>query len=225
MALIELPEWLLSPLFGAAEGDGEEGESEGSSNDGGDSEDDDEHGEGSGQGGEGSEEKSDGALSALRKERKARKDAERELRQLRADKQKREQEESDKKLAEEDAVKAAETKAQRAEERARVLAERLRDRTVDALIRDAARDLNFHDVQDALLRIDRSTISVEQDESDPTDVEVDEDTVKKAVKALADKHKHLVNVEGSGTRSGGSFRDRHKSGEGEDKGPASRFRI
>jgi hypothetical protein len=57
-----------------------------------------------------------------------------------------------------------------------------------------------------LTLVDRSKITVDQDKDAPEDVEVDETSVKKAVKALADTKKHLVKSgEGSGTRTGGRY--------------------
>lgn len=70
-----------------------------------------------------------------------------------------------------------------------------------------AEKLEFIDTDDALQGVDRTQIEVEQDPEDPTKVVIDEASLKKAVKALADKKKHLLKTRGTddGEPTGSSF--------------------
>lgn len=92
---------------------------------------------------------------------------------------------------------------------------------VDAAIEREARAQKFIDPEDAILQVDRSRLEVEQDEDDPSKVEIDGKSVKNAVKALAEKKKHLIGTgEGgdggsSGSRFGGGNKDKTKATEEE----------
>lgn len=137
----------------------------------------------------------DALKSALRKERIARKAAERENKRLKAAPVKKaaptkkvapkkgEAEEVEEVEDNSAAIAEAERKAQR-------MATRLREKAVDAVILRYAGD--FQDPGDVLKLVNRSEIEVDQDDDDPSEIEVDEESVEDAVKALAKKKKHLL---------------------------------
>lgn len=156
--------------------------------------------------GDGKDKNTDNLKSALQKERQARKKLERESR---ADK-KRLKEIDD--AAKSDADKAKDDAAE-ANSKAQRLAVRLRDTAVDNVVIKLAATLKFRDPDDALKLIDRDLIEVEQDEDDPAEVEVDEDSVKKALEKLAKKKTHLIVAEGQGEKSGSKFSGGRKSQE------------
>lgn len=85
-----------------------------------------------------------------------------------------------------------EERATESEAKATRLAGRLRTNAVDLEITKAAQSLGFRDVDDALALVNRSDIDVDQDDDEPEDVVVDEDSVMDALKALAKKKKHLI---------------------------------
>jgi len=163
----------------------------------------------------GEEEKPDveGLKSALQKERKSRREAERELRKERRAKTEQQQNK------EQEASEAEQARAETAKERTKSerLATRLRDTAVDNLILKYAGD-QFADLDDVLKLIDREQIDVDQDEDDPADVQVDQDTVKDAVKKLAKSKPHLLKVTGEGgNRTGSQFGGGNKGGDGLDE--------
>jgi hypothetical protein len=167
-----------------------------------------------------------GLKSALQKEREQRKTAAKELRTLTKqfrDAQKRLNELDDKDKSE---VEKATKQAAQAGEKVTKLAGKLRTQAVDALIERHAREMKFIDVDDALTGVDRSKIEVEQDDDDPSDIRVDAKTVKAAVKALADKKKHLIQSEegeGGGGPSGSRFGGGGNKG-GDGKNTAERLK-
>jgi hypothetical protein len=140
----------------------------------------------------------EGLQSALRKERQQRKQFEKELRQLRALKEEIESKDA----TETDKAKKA---AERAEEKATKLAARLRAQAVDITITKFASQLNFQDINDALVQLQRDSDWVDQDDDDPSEIEVDEAAVEKAVKALADKKKYLLKSQDEKEPSGSKF--------------------
>lgn len=222
----ELPEWLLEhgPIIGA-EGDesgdagsdssGSAGESQGSSND--DTGDDD----------SGDEDLPEGASElpddhpvkkALLAERRQRKQAEKERKRLEREANRRKQEDDDRKAAEEGELAAERTKRERAEARAVKLAEGFRTSAVNAAIERAARDAKFIDVDDALAGVDRSKITVEQDEDEPQDITIDAKTVSAVVKELARRKPHLVRGGTSdGNPTGSQFGGTGKGGKKTDE--------
>jgi len=194
---------------GGAGGDGGTGDG-GSGDAGGDG--------GTGDGGEGEEGEGKGeedltglkrTVAQLRQEAKQAKADRAELKKLR---EAREAEEAKKRTD----LENANAKAQKSEERATKLATRLRNQAVDILIEREARALRFYDVEDVLAQLDRSGIEVEQDDDDPTEVKINAKTVKAAVKALADKKKHLVR--GEGDDDGGPSGSRFNGSKGGPKG-------
>lgn len=62
----------------------------------------------------------------------------------------------------------------------------------------------FTDIDDVLQLISRGDIDVEQDDDDPSQITVDKDTIKEALKALAKKKPHLLTRDdGEGGKGGG----------------------
>lgn len=170
--------------------------------DGGDNQDD--KGDEEGDEGDGDESSKDdkpdtsGLESALRKERADRKRFEKELKQLR----KLKEDVESKDATETDKAKQAAVKAEQKAER---LASRLRTQAIDITIIKYASQLNFQDTQDALAQVVREDGWVEQDDDDPSEIEVDEGAVEKAVKALAEKKKYLLKAQGEKEPSGSKF--------------------
>jgi hypothetical protein len=210
MRTVELPWWQHNLLLCGNEGEGDgkpegkpEGEPEGDPEEKPDEEDE----------GLPDDKDVEGLKSALQKERKTAKEktrAERTLAKQLAEAQKKLDEIADKDKSEgEKATKAA----QAAQTKVAKLAEGLKKTRLDAAIEKVARELKFKDTDDAISLVDRSSIEVEQDEDDPSDITIDAKTVKAAVKALADKKKHLVGEEGSDEPSGSKF----PAGGGKDK--------
>lgn len=162
-------------------------------------EDDDDDDDGGDDGDKGKEkEDNSGLKSALDKERKARKAAEK----LARDAQKIIDDAASKDKSETDQAK---DKADKADAKSAKLAERLKVTAVDNVIIKLAGGLKFRDLDDALQLIARGDIEVDQDEDDPSDVTVDEKSVKSALEALAKKKPHLIVAEGQGDRSGSKF--------------------
>lgn len=145
--------------------------------------------------------------AALAKERKLRRTAEREARKA---SKKASTDKTDK-----DEKETAE-KLQASEQKTAKLAEGFRRNEVEKAVLAEARKLGFIDPTDALISSVLKEVDVDQDEEDPTDVEVDLESVEDAVKELARKKKHLIGEPGSGTggKSGGKFR---KKGNNDDK--------
>ena len=149
-------------------------------------------------------ENTDALKSALRKERNLRKKEERDRKALakRLDElDSKEKSETDK--AKEDASKA-ESKAQR-------LAVALKTTAVDNAIIKAAGKLKFRDIDDALKLVNREEIDVEQDEEDPSQVDLDEESVKSALETLAKTKPHLILADGQEDKSGSKFAGSRKS--------------
>src|SRR5690606_17927203 len=101
-------------------------------------------------------------------------------------------------------------------DKATKLAAKLLTNAVDTAIIKVGTALKFRDLDDALKLVDRSEIDVEQDEDDPSDVEIDTKTVEAALKALAKAKPHLLipdgdGDEGSGEKSGSKFGGSRKS--------------
>lgn len=97
------------------------------------------------------------------------------------------------------------------------LATKLLDRSRDAAILAEARRQGFIDETDALTDNVRDEVDFDQEEDDPSDIDIDTDSVKDAVTALAEKKPHLVgkNSDGSSTTQSGSRMGKKKTGEPE----------
>lgn len=138
---------------------------------------------------------------ALRSERRLRKAAEKERNQLKAASENNEEQK------EIDKARENETAAQNKVTR---LAERLLTTELNAAIRKAARDAKFIDEDDAVNGIARDDLDFDQDEDDPSAIDIDEKSIVDAVKALARKKPHFVRQPGDGKKTGSSF----KGGQG-----------
>lgn len=195
----DLPKILRNLNIRGAEPDDEEGESDE------ESDDDDDDGKGAeGEGNSGKPDDNEALKSALRKERLARKKFEKENRTLKkAQEGKQAQEQSEADQAKERAS-AAESKGQK-------LAERLLRSEIDNAIIKVAGKMKFRDIDDALKLVEREDIEAEQDDDDPTSIELDEGSVETALKNLAKKKPHLLIAEGQGEPSGGKFGGSRKS--------------
>ena len=145
-----------------------------------------------------------GLKSALTKERKRANDTEKELKRLQKEKEDRE-------LAEKSELDQAKTKEQKASEKVTKLAEGLLRRDLNHAIEKEAAKLNFIDIDDAIEFVDRSLITYEQDEDDPSIITIDQSTVEKVVKALATKKPHFIQ-QGTedGEPTGGKFGGQRK---------------
>jgi len=140
----------------------------------------------------------DGLKNALRRERAAAKKAQKDLKAAQKridDMDSKEKSETDK--AKEDASKA-ESKAQK-------LASKLLTSAVDNAVIKHAQKLKFRDIDDALKLVDRTEIDVEQDEDDPGEIDLNDESVVSALKALAKAKPHLIVAEGQEDKSGSKF--------------------
>lgn len=214
---VKLDELLPYIIIGAEDGDeggdGDPGDSGDGSGDGDSGEGDGEPGDGEGEHGEdGDKPDVTGLKSALAKERAANKAKDKELKRLQKVQK-----------AEEDAKKSDLEKAQGEAEANKAKAEKLAAgflRTnLNSAIRAEAEKAGFIDVDDALNGISRDDLEYEQDEDDPSDVDIDLKSVQKAVKALATKKPHFIKKgtddgEPSGSQFGGT-RKKKKSSDDE----------
>ena len=150
-----------------------------------------------------------GLKSAIKAERELKKAAEKKAKA--ADKRATAlQKEKDAKEAEKlSDIEKANKKATEAEAKATKLVEGYVKVNINAAIEKAAS--NFIDIDDVLSRVDRSLITFEQDEDDPSIVTVDKKSVQAAVKKLATEKPHWIK---SGTEdgepSGGQFGNHKK---------------
>lgn len=198
-----LPYYLQNITIRGFEGDDDKDDK--SKDDGGGEDDDDEDDKG----GDGKNEDNAGLKSALQKERKAAKDAQRALRQAQAkldEVSAKDKSETDR--AKDDAAKAS-TKAEK-------LASKLRETAVDNVVIKLGSKLKFRDIDDALQLINRGEIEIDQDEDDPSDITVDEASVKAALEKLAKRKPHLIGADGQGEPSGSKFNGKKKSDKDAD---------
>jgi hypothetical protein len=90
-------------------------------------------------------------------------------------------------------------------ERERRLAGRFKDKAIDAEILKFAQKHKFIDPEDAVRLVKRVDIEFDQDDDDPTLIEIDEESVEDAVKELARKKKHLIGKLDRKVKSGSKF--------------------
>lgn len=219
-------------------GSGDAGESGSGDDSGGDDAGGDDTGGGDDAGDDGGDDLPDDAealKAALRSERQLRKKAEkgqkltgRELAKLR-------KAQDDIKAAEEGEVAAAKKKADEAAAKSSKLAAKLRQTSLEKAITEAARKANFRDPDDVITQLHRSNfagIEIDQDDEDPSDVEVDKASVEKAVKKIATEKPHWLIAAGDDKPSGSSFnggtpnnKGGNKAQEYADRFPALRNRI
>lgn len=137
-----------------------------------------------------------GLRSALQKERNDRKALAKQIKELQKFKDEAEAKDKTDGQKAQDAADKASKKAER-------LAVRLRETALENVVTKLATKHKFVDIDDALRLIDRDSITIDQDEDDPSDLIVDEKSVDKALKALAEKKPHLVS-DGEGLPASGS---------------------
>jgi len=150
-----------------------------------------------------------GLKTALAEERKAAKEAAKRANALQKEKDARE-------LAEKTAIEQAEIREQKANERVQRLADGLLKTRLEAAITAAAAD--FIDPADAIDGVDRSALTYEQDDDDPSQITIDVKSVQKAVKDLATRKPHYLkhgtdDGEPSGSSFGGSRRKKQTDDE------------
>lgn len=199
-------EWWLQDITicgfegeGDGGGDGQADEGTGETGDSGES------GQGDPPEGQGETEDVTGLKSALAAERAAAKKAQADNKALQkrlASLEKADKERTDAELSEIDRLKKQQDES---DARVKRLGAGYRETAITSAIADAARDLKFRDVKDAIVQVDRSAFGVEQDEEDPSRVEIDAKSVKAAVKKLADEKKYLLQAEGEALPSGSRF--------------------
>lgn len=213
---IELPHWLLAigDIIGA-EGDDDSGDQSGDDDGDEGDENDDDASDASEEHDDADDPKVKGLKTALATERASNKSNAKELKRLERELKKAKAAQDEKELEEKSEVEQAKTKATKAEEKATKLAAGLLKRDIDSAIEKAARDAGFIDIDDALSGVDRSKITFEQDEDDPSDIDIDLATVKAEVKGLASRKKHLIRSgtedgEPTGSTFGGSKRKKGK---------------
>lgn len=196
-----IPEWLM--LHGAVIG--AEGEVDGTptgtpdGSQGASSDDDASSGDAEHEDSEDEPQGDDGLKSALRKERAARKALEKSDRAKDKALQGFQQEKEARELENKSDLEKERILRNKADVRNEKLSAGYLRSALDREIERAARTLKFADTDDALQLVDRSDIVSEQDADDPTAITVDRKSVEKAVKALADRKKHLL---GAGTEDG-----------------------
>lgn len=209
----DLPEWLQNTIFTGREGDEDSGGNDEGNNSEDDGQEDEDEDQDSSSDGDSSSTSDDPAAlkKALEEERKGRREERRARR-----KAERERDAAKKSQTETDEAKdleAERAKRQASEEKTQRLAARLVNKERDDAILAEARRLKFIDPSDALTDTIRSAVIVDQDDEDPSDIEVDEDSVKAAVADLARKKKHLISAPGDGQRSGSNVRQRAGSSD------------
>lgn len=205
--------WMLlqEPIVGFEDADDEsEDEEDSSSEDESDAEGDDEDDEGGDSDQEAeSKEDTEGLKSALQKERKERKRLEREAK-------KRDRMAARQRAEEDDALKAARDENETLKQSNAKLAQGYLKTQLDGIITKYAAKARFRDIEDAINGIKVEDIDYDQDDDDPSDLEIDEASVEVAVNKLAEKKPHFVMADGDEEPSGSRFGGK-KSGKKKDE--------
>jgi hypothetical protein len=144
------------------------------------------------------EENVDNLKKALAAERKLQKQTARELKRA----QRKQQTVDDKEASD---LQKLQTERDAEKARTQKLASSLLKNAVDLEITKAARGMKFRDPDDALSLINRDDLAVDQDEEDPSDIDIDSDTVEAALKKLAEKKPHLLIADGDDDASAPKF--------------------
>lgn len=206
-----------------ADDDGEEDEDE-SQNSGTDNEGDEDDEFKDDQGKIDWEAKAKAQEEALKKERRFRRKAERENRQLKKKSKTKPAGRADEVDDDEDDDKGKSKtdpklvrKLDRVEARNQKLAEGLLARDLNAAIARVADKMGFIDPSDAQTEAIRKEIDYEQDRDDPTDIEIDMDSVEEAVQELADDKPHLVDKDKKKSKVKSGSKMRRKGGDDETK--------
>jgi hypothetical protein len=203
-ALTETPWYLIDRVFGFEDdgGDGDDGDDgDDDGDDGDDSDDGDDGDDGADDGDKGTKGKAEdttGLKNALKAERLRAKKAERELKKFQRESGKKD---DDDKQTVAEAQEARDTATAKSEK----LATRLRTTELNNVITRFATKLKFRDIDDALSLLKREDDWVEQDEDDPSDIEIDDSAVEAALAKLAKAKPHLLVADGDGEPSGGKF--------------------
>lgn len=140
-----------------------------------------------------------GLKKALQEERRKARESERKLKKIERDQQRAS-------ASKDDLLKEAQTELETTNQRVTKLSNGFLNLKLNAAIEAAARKSRFRDTDDALSMVDRSLITYDQDEDNPSDVDIDLKSVESAVKKLAGTKKHLIAAgtdDGHGT--GGQF--------------------
>lgn len=177
----------------------------------------------------------EGLKKALKTERDLRKKAEKGLKLTDREKRRLEKAQKDLKDAEEGEVAAAKKSAEEATGKVTKLAAQLRQTSLERAIIDAARKQKFRDPDDVITHLARSNfngIDIDQDDDDPSDIEIDAKSVEKAVKAVATAKPHWLIAAGDTNNSGSSFNggkpgggNKNKNQEYAERFPALRNKI
>jgi pyruvate/2-oxoglutarate dehydrogenase complex dihydrolipoamide acyltransferase (E2) component len=111
------------------------------------------------------------------------------------------------------AQREAEEERRKSAEREKRLATRVATQAVDTVIIRLAPSFGFMDVDDAVRLVNRKDVDVDQDDDDPAIIDVDEDDVKRALRALAKSKPHLLKPkEGKKEDEGGGGDGKPKTG-------------
>lgn len=186
--------WELVPDLIVGHDDGD-GDGDGGSNDG-------DPGDGEGEGDEGDSSdgtapkpkgEADGGLkAALAAERARANKADKELKALRKAK-------ADADLAEKSELDQLTAKEQAANDKVARLSAGFLRTALDGAIRSEAAKLGFIDATDAIDGVDRTALSYEQDDDDPSVITIDQKSIAAQVKALSTKKPHFIKT---GTEDG-----------------------
>lgn len=178
-----------------------------------DSDDDDDDSNGEGQGNDGGNTPSADDLAALQRalqaERRNNKRLTRENNRFKASQDRQNDDEAN----ELDEVR---TKLQASNSRTEKLAAGLLSRDLNKAIEDEAKKQKFIDPSDAINGVDRSKLVYDQDDEDPTDIDIDLTSVIAEVKRLAASKPHFItrgtdDGEPSGSGFGGSKKQKKSS--------------
>lgn len=231
----KLPLWLLSsnPLIGAEDDEsdsnesgsgnlGEGGDSSGEGSNGDDSDDPDDSDDSDDSDDDPDDDKGSGASSGLRRDlsstRAQLREAQKQIKAFQKDKEKADN-------AKKSDTERLQGELDKSTERVTKLSEAFRKSTIDRVVSRLAAKQNFRDAEDAMAFINFSAVDIDQDEDDPSKVEVSEDNVKAELKRIARAKPHLIK---SGTDDGeptgsGFGRRKNKGDNDEEKKLAEKY--